>query len=88
MAGTAIDASAYDALIAAGPVADDKDIEASSWASAVKKAGKLRVGGTRTSQLFSQLTTHKSAAAAEFSTDSYDVAFHYLSPPPLLYSIG
>lgn len=51
----AIDKDAFDALIASGIVADDADIEANSWASAVKEAGVLRVGGTRTSFLFSQL---------------------------------
>ncbi len=52
---TAIDKEAFDALLATGPVADDAAIAASSWASAVKEAGILRVGGTRTSFLFSQL---------------------------------
>lgn len=51
----AIDKEAFDALIASGIVADDADIEANSWAAAVKEAGVLRVGGTRTSFLFSQL---------------------------------
>lgn len=51
----AIDKAAFDALIASGTVADDADIAASSWAAAVKEAGVLRVGGTRTSFLFSQL---------------------------------
>ena len=51
----AIDQDAFDALIASGPVADDAAIEANAWASAVKEAGVLRVGGTRTSFLFSQL---------------------------------
>ena len=53
--GVAIDKEAFDELIASGSVADDADIEANSWASAVKEAGVLRVGGTRTSFLFSQL---------------------------------
>lgn len=53
--GVAIDKEAFDSLIAAGAVADDADIEANSWASAVKEAGVLKVGGTRTSYLFSQL---------------------------------
>jgi glutamate transport system substrate-binding protein len=53
--GVAIDKEAFDELIASGIVADDADIEANSWASAVKEAGVLRVGGTRTSYLFSQL---------------------------------
>lgn len=51
----ALDKDAFDALIASGIVADDADIAASAWASAVKEAGVLRVGGTRTSFLFSQL---------------------------------
>ena len=50
-----LDKAAYDALIASGSVADDAAIAASAWASAVKEAGVLRVGGTRTSFLFSQL---------------------------------
>ena len=52
-ASGAIDADAYDKLIDAGEVADDATIEANQWASAVKKAGVLKVGGTKTSQLFS-----------------------------------
>ncbi|MDY5664411.1 MAG: glutamate ABC transporter substrate-binding protein [Blautia sp.] len=53
--GVAIDKETFDELIASGITADDADIEANSWASAVKEAGVLRVGGTRTSFLFSQL---------------------------------
>ncbi len=51
----AIDKEAFDALIASGPVAGDDAIAASTWATKVKEAGVLRVGGTRTSFLFSQL---------------------------------
>ena len=51
----AIDKEAFDALIASGPVAGDDVIAASAWATKVKEAGVLRVGGTRTSFLFSQL---------------------------------
>lgn len=51
----AIDKEAFDSLLASGIVAEDADIEANSWAAAVKEAGVLRVGGTRTSFLFSQL---------------------------------
>ena len=54
-APVSIDKEAFDALLAAGPVADDAVISASEWASAVKEAGILHVGGTRTSFLFSQL---------------------------------
>ena len=54
-ASVAIDKEAFDTLIASGPVADADTIEASQWAKTVKEAGVLRVGGTRTSFLFSQL---------------------------------
>ncbi len=50
-----IDKEAFDSLVASGSVADDADIEENEWASAVKDAGVLKVGGTRTSFLFSQL---------------------------------
>lgn len=51
----AIDKAVFDNLVASGAVASDDTIAASEWASAIKKSGKLRVGGTRTSFLFSQL---------------------------------
>lgn len=51
----AIDVEAFDELIASGIVADDETIASSEWATKVKEAGVLRVGGTRTSFLFSQL---------------------------------
>ena len=51
----AINKEAFDALLSTGPVASDEAIAASAWATAVKNAGILRVGGTRTSFLFSQL---------------------------------
>lgn len=52
---TQLDAAAYDELIAAGAVAADDVVAASAWASAVKEAGTLRVGGVQTSLLFSSL---------------------------------
>lgn len=52
---TQLDADAYDELIASGEVAADDAIAASAWASAVKEAGTLRVGGVQTSLLFSSL---------------------------------
>jgi len=52
---TAIDKAAFDALVASGPVADDDTVAASQWASKVKAAGKLRVGTTAQSFLFSLL---------------------------------
>ena len=48
-----LDAEAYDALIAEGAVASDDVVAASAWASKVRDAGTLRVGGVQTSMLFS-----------------------------------
>ena len=53
--GTPINTAAFDALIAQGPVADAATIASSTWASKVKQAGTLRLGGTQTSNLFSLL---------------------------------
>lgn len=50
-----LDADAYDELVASGPVADDDVIATSEWATSVKEAGVLRVGGVQTSTLFSLL---------------------------------
>ena len=50
-----LDAEAYDALIAEGAVASDDVVAASEWASKVRDAGTLRVGGVQTSMLFSSL---------------------------------
>lgn len=48
-------AGGYEEIIASGPVADDAIVEANAWASAVREAGVLKVGGTETSELFSLL---------------------------------
>ncbi|AVS68775.1 ABC transporter substrate-binding protein [Paracidovorax avenae] len=53
--GTPIDAAAFDALVAQGPVASAETIAESPWASKIKQAGTLRLGGTQTSNLFSLL---------------------------------
>lgn len=53
--GTPIDAAAFDALVAQGPVASAETIASSTWASKIRQAGTLRLGGTRTSNLFSLL---------------------------------
>ena len=41
--GTPINAAAFDALVAQGPVADAATIASSTWASKIKQAGTLRV---------------------------------------------
>jgi ABC-type amino acid transport substrate-binding protein len=53
--GTPINTAAFDALVAQGPVADAATIASSTWASKIKQAGTLRLGGTQTSNLFSLL---------------------------------
>ncbi len=53
--GTPINAEAFDALVAKGPVADAATIASSTWATKIKQAGALRLGGTQTSNLFSLL---------------------------------
>ena len=50
-----VDAAAFDALLATGPVAADDAIAASGWAQKVKDAGTLRIGTTDTSTFFSLL---------------------------------
>jgi ABC-type amino acid transport substrate-binding protein len=50
--GVPIQAPAFDALVAQGPVADAATIASSTWASRVRQAGTLRLGGTQTSNLF------------------------------------
>ncbi|TDE90043.1 glutamate ABC transporter substrate-binding protein [Occultella glacieicola] len=53
--GSGDDTSAYQQLLDNGIVADDATVEANEWASAVREAGVLTVGGTETSELFSLL---------------------------------
>jgi ABC-type amino acid transport substrate-binding protein len=53
--GKPIDAAAFDALVAQGPVADAATVAANKWASRIKQSGMLRLGGTQTSNLFSML---------------------------------
>lgn len=53
--GTSIVAAAFDAIVTNGPVADAATIASSTWATKIKNAGVLRLGGTQTSNLFSLL---------------------------------
>ena len=54
-ASTDLDASAFDKLVESGPRATDEEIAASTWATAVKDRGSLKVGAVQTSTLFSLL---------------------------------
>lgn len=53
--GQPLDTAAFDALVAQGPVASAATVASSTWASKIKQAGTLRLGGTQTSNLFSLL---------------------------------
>jgi glutamate transport system substrate-binding protein len=52
-AGGGSGGQSYDALIASAPVADGSTVSGNTWASAIKKQGFLRVGGTDSGPLFS-----------------------------------
>ncbi len=73
----AIDKEAFDALLAEGEVADDALVSENEWASAVKDAGVLRVGGTRTSFLFSQLD-ETDGAVRGFDAGLYQLLARYI----------
>lgn len=75
--GTPIDAAAFDALVAQGPVADAATIASSTWASRIKQAGALRLGGTRTSNLFS-LLNEKDGKARGFDAGLAQLITRYI----------
>ena len=75
--GTPINAAAFDALVAQGPVADAATIAASPWASKIKQAGTLRLGGTQTSNLFS-LLNEKDGKARGFDAGLAQLITRYI----------
>lgn len=85
-AGSAIDKKAFDELVKSGPKASDDEIAASKWASAVKKNGKLKVGGTRTSQLFSQLDETDNGVRG-FDAGLYQLLTNYILGDPSDYEL-
>ena len=85
-AGSAIDKDAFDDLVKNGPKASDDEISASKWASAVKKAGTLKVGGTRTSQLFSQLDETDNGVRG-FDAGLYQLLTNYILGDPSKYDL-
>lgn len=52
-----LDTAAYTKIIDGGETADASTVDANTWAKAVKAAGVLKVGGTKTSTLFSLQST-------------------------------
>lgn len=85
-AGSAIDKDAFDELVKSGPKATDDEIASSKWASAVKKAGTLKVGGTRTSQLFSQLDETDNGVRG-FDAGLYQLLANYILGDPSKYDL-
>jgi len=77
----AIDKKAFDALVASGPVADDDTVAASQWASKVKAAGKLRVGTTAQSFLFS-LLDEEDGHYRGFDAGLYQLLANYIFGDP------
>ena len=75
--GTPINAAAFDALVAQGPVADAATIASSTWASKIKQAGTLRLGGTQTSNLFS-LLNEKDGKARGFDAGLAQMIARYI----------
>ena len=77
----AIDAEAFDALVAGVPQASDDAIAASEWATSVKEAGVLRVGGVQTSTLFS-LLNETDGVTRGFDAGLYQMLAQYILGDP------
>lgn len=69
---------AYDAVVDGGAVADDATIAASEWATAVRDAGVLKIGGTETSQLFSFVDPTISENAVGFDAGLSQLLARYI----------
>ena len=82
----AIDKNAFDNLVASGRKADDADIAASEWATKVKEAGVLRVGGVRSSFLFSQLDETDNSLRG-FDAGLFQLLANYILGDPNAYEI-
>lgn len=81
-----IDKNAFDSLLSSGVKADDADIAASEWATKVKEAGVLRVGGVRTSFLFSQLDETDNSLRG-FDAGLFQLLANYILGDPSAYEI-
>ena len=73
----AVDAAAYDALIAAGTVADVAVIDANAWAKKIKDAGKIRIGGVKTSTFFA-LENLEDGTVRGFDAGIYQLLTRYI----------
>lgn len=66
-----------ESIVEGGPVADDATVEASEWASAIREAGVLKLGGTETSELFSLLDP-TTGLAKGFDAGIAQLLSHYI----------
>lgn len=81
-----VDAEAFDKLLASGPVADDKEIKASGWATAIKDADQLRVGGVETSTFFS-LVNVEDQHVRGFDAGLYQLLARYITGDESKYAL-
>ena len=72
-----LDTAAYDALVSSGFVASDDEIAACEWASKIREAGTLRVGGVQTSLLFS-LLNEKDGETRGFDAGLFQLLARYV----------
>lgn len=72
-----IDVEEYEKIIDSMPAADDAAIASSTWATKVKDAGVLRVGGVQTSMLFS-LLNEKDGALRGFDAGLSQLLARYI----------
>lgn len=81
-----IDKDTFYALLDNGPTATSEAIAASQWATAVREAGVLRVGGTRTSFLFSQLDETDNGILG-FDAGLFQLLAKYILGDPYAYEL-
>ncbi len=70
-------AETQEEIVGNGPVADDDAVADNEWASAIKSAGTLKLGGTETSELFSLLDPTTNTAKG-FDAGISQLLAHYI----------
>jgi glutamate transport system substrate-binding protein len=81
LTGNQTDVSAYDQIIAAGPVADPGVFEANAWAKKIKDAGTLRTGGSDSGPLFS-MKDPSTGKITGFDAGLAQLLSHYITGKP------
>ena len=82
----AIDKEAYAKIILSGPIADEVVIQTNPWASSIRESGKLRVGGSITSQLFS-LKNEEDGKVRGFDAGLFQLLTRYIFGDETKYEI-